>query len=171
MERVGHEHIWVAKKDFLLRRNFKNNIQKIKSYLFKDHPLSIVQFWITNLMSNIAKRLLDSIMLSIRSRILNLSLLGCLKIQFMSIYVFAKLLDTLLFMSTIAIIPVNRVYEMMNFFMTLQLRQEQKKIIISFCQKTNSSPDSTLCSKQKKLMQNVFKQGQQTLDASSLASL
>ena len=80
IERVGHEHIWVAKKDFLLRRNFKNNIQKIKSYLFKDHPLSIVQFWITNLMSNIAKRLLDSIMLSIRSRILNLSLLGCLKI-------------------------------------------------------------------------------------------
>ena len=40
IEHVGDNHIEVAKKRFLLKRNFKSNIEKIKSYLFKDHPLS-----------------------------------------------------------------------------------------------------------------------------------
>ena len=40
IEHVGDNHIEVAKKKFLLRRNFKSVIKKIKSYFFKDHLLS-----------------------------------------------------------------------------------------------------------------------------------
>ena len=39
MEHVGDNYIQVAKKNFLLRRNFKSVIKEIKSYFFKDHPL------------------------------------------------------------------------------------------------------------------------------------
>ena len=40
MEHVGDNHIYVAKTKFLLRRNFKSVMKTIKSYFFKDHPLS-----------------------------------------------------------------------------------------------------------------------------------